>query len=147
MRTANRWLGVILLFLLSLAAFGQTNTGEVAGVVHDPSGAVVPNATITAKNVGTGFNRSVTSSSTGQYQMSALPVGRYEVSVNQSGFQPYKADLQVTVGSHNALDIALQVSGASTVVVASEHCSNRGSTDTQPQSIRPGRSGCQRSAG
>src|SRR5437868_3474974 len=117
MKTVSGYLAVLAFVLsIGLMAFGQTNTGEIAGVVHDPSGAVVPNATVTAKNLGTGLTRSVTSSSTGQYQLTTLPVGQYEVSINQSGFQPYKANLQVTVGSHNALDVGLQLSGGSTVV-------------------------------
>jgi hypothetical protein len=48
--------------------------------------------------------------------LTALPIGRYEVAVNQSGFQPFKRQIQVTVGSRNALDIPLQLGGASTVV-------------------------------
>lgn len=107
---------VALLIALAGFVFAQTNTGEIAGVVHDPSGAVIPNATITATNLGTGLTRTAAASSTGQYQLNALPIGRYEVSVNQSGFQPFKEQIQVTVGSRNALDIPLQVSGASTVV-------------------------------
>src|SRR5690242_18722072 len=45
-----------LALLLALAGFvlAQTNTGEIAGVIHDPSGAVVPNATVTATNLDTG---------------------------------------------------------------------------------------------
>jgi hypothetical protein len=116
MKNATRWvLGVLLLGFATLA-LAQTNTGEIAGVVRDPSGAVVPNATITATNAATGLTRSATSSPSGQYEMNALPIGTYEVTVNQSGFQPFKGQIQVTVGSRNALDIPLQVSGASTVV-------------------------------
>lgn len=105
-----------LLLALTGFVFAQTNTGEIAGVVRDPSGAVVPNATVTATNLGTGLKRSVTSSSGGQYLLSSLPIGQYQVAVTQSGFQPFKQNMEVTVGSHNALDIPLQVSGASTVV-------------------------------
>ena len=74
MKTVSGYLAVLAFVLsIGLMAFGQTNTGEIAGVVHDPSGAVVPNATVTAKNLGTGLTRSVTSSSTGQYQPIGLP--------------------------------------------------------------------------
>jgi outer membrane receptor protein involved in Fe transport len=96
--------------------FAQTNTGEIAGVVRDPSGAVIPNATVTATNLDTGLSRAASSNPSGQYQFTALPLGRYEVSVNQSGFQPFKQQMEVTVGSRNGLDISLQVTGGSTVV-------------------------------
>ncbi|HWC18255.1 MAG TPA: carboxypeptidase regulatory-like domain-containing protein, partial [Terriglobales bacterium] len=110
------FLSVILLLAFASLTFAQTNTGEIAGVVRDPSGAVIPNATITVTNVGTGLTRTAVSSSSGQYDITALPIGRYQVAVNQSGFQSFKEQIQVTVGSHNTLDIPLQVSGASTVV-------------------------------
>jgi len=84
--------------------------------VRDPSGALVPNATVSAKNLDTGLTRAVTSSANGEYHLSALPIGRYEIAVDQQGFQPFKKEIQVTVGSRNALDVALQLSGASTVV-------------------------------
>ena len=116
MRTLSRYLGVLAILLFTAMVLAQTNTGEVAGVLRDPSGAVIPNATITFTNLGTGLTRNVVSSSTGNYQLTALPIGRYEVTVSQSGFQPFKQQIQVTVGSRNALDIPLQVSGASTVV-------------------------------
>ena len=107
---------VALLLVLAGLLFAQTNTGEISGAVRDPSGAVVPNATITVTNLGTGLSRTAVSSSTGQYLITALPIGRYEVAVNQSGFQAFKRQIEVTVGSRNALDIPLQLSGASTVV-------------------------------
>lgn len=108
--------GLFLLLGMTTIVLAQVNTGEISGVVRDPSGAVVPNANVTATNMGTGFSRSASTSGNGQYDITALPVGQYEVSVSQAGFTPFKRQLDVTVGSHNALDVALQVSGASTTV-------------------------------
>jgi hypothetical protein len=110
------YLPLLALVLLSTIAVAQTNTGDIAGVVRDPSGAVVPNATITARSLDTGVTRSVRTGGDGQYQVSSLPIGLYEVSVNQQGFQAFKRQIQVTVGSRNALDVPLQVTTESTTI-------------------------------
>ncbi len=63
--------------------------GTITGTVTDESGALVPNATVTITNVGTGVvARTITTGSTGIYVAEALPVGLYQVSVSASGFQP-----------------------------------------------------------
>ena len=73
--------GVFLLALAGLfgcgAAWGQTN-GSIRGIVNDPSGAVVPGATITAMLTGTDSQRSVTSDKDGAFDIPELAVGTYE---------------------------------------------------------------------
>src|SRR6201996_7966231 len=79
-----------LLFLL-LAAAGsvsaQTFRGTILGTVTDPSGAVVAGAQVTVKNTGTGLQRSTTTSGDGSYSLPELPIGTYDVTVTQAGFQ------------------------------------------------------------
>ena len=64
----------------------QTVTGSVTGIVTDPSGAVVPNARVLVHNVDTGVDSTTTSDTAGQYRVSFLPIGRYQLTINAPGF-------------------------------------------------------------
>ncbi|MGC2619354.1 MAG: carboxypeptidase-like regulatory domain-containing protein, partial [Acidobacteriaceae bacterium] len=74
--------------LLSLTPlFGQVaGTGAISGVVSDPSGAVIPGATVTARNLATGEERHTASSAHGDYNFQLLAPGRYQVMVSKEGF-------------------------------------------------------------
>ena len=79
-------LSVCLIAALSIAAFGQSTSGELVGTIYDPAGAVVPNATVVANNASTGVSVEALSTTTGQYRISNLPVGRYKLEVTATGF-------------------------------------------------------------
>ncbi len=74
--------------LCSVLAFGQA-TGSIVGTVSDPTGAVVPGATVTATDVGTGVSRSTTTNQQGAYSMSAMPPAQYKVTVTAPSFQTF----------------------------------------------------------
>jgi Carboxypeptidase regulatory-like domain/TonB-dependent Receptor Plug Domain len=77
---------VLLIFPLALCA--QTS-GTISGTVTDQSGSVLPGATVTIKNVGTGvIARTVSTSPRGLYVAEALLVGTYQITVTATGFQP-----------------------------------------------------------
>src|SRR5216117_4342736 len=76
-----------LLLIMGKQAMSQLPTGTILGAVKDSSGAVIPGASITAKNVETGLTRTGVSAEDGSYRLSALPVGSYEVKVELPGFQ------------------------------------------------------------
>jgi outer membrane receptor protein involved in Fe transport len=106
--------------LFATAAFAQSEatTGNIEGRVLDPNGAVVPNATVTAKNIATGFERTVTTDSEGNYRIILLPPGTYNVSATASGFARTPiGNIPVTVGGKTPLDIGLAVSGANVDVL------------------------------
>src|SRR3989442_1508655 len=72
------------------AIFGQAvSTIQISGVVQYASGAVVPGATITAKQTETGFSRSAVSDADGTYVMAQLPIGPYQLNVDKPGFKTY----------------------------------------------------------
>lgn len=81
-------LAVICLFTGWLNA--QNVTGAVSGIVTDPSGAVIPNATVIVHNVGTGVDTSVTTNEVGLYSARFLPIGQYQVTVSAAGFTTSK---------------------------------------------------------
>src|SRR5438552_18587882 len=73
---------------LTLAAYGQTSTASVSGVVRDPSGGIVPGVTVIAKHDSTGQTRQAQTGAAGNYTITNLPIGGYTFSANASGFKP-----------------------------------------------------------
>ncbi len=83
----RRLLGPIAVAAIACAAFGQSGaTGTILGTVTDSSGAVVPNATVTITNTGTGVAHRATTSSSGDYSVPDLNPGPYSVSIESPGF-------------------------------------------------------------
>src|SRR5882724_6918774 len=70
---------VAFLLLTTVAAVAQLSTASLNGVVRDPTGAVVPNASVTLRNAGTGVERNTVSNETGTYVFSDVNPGRYSL--------------------------------------------------------------------
>ena len=122
MEIAFRRASAVFTFLLLFAAtmVAQITTGSISGVVTDPSGAVVPGATITATNVATNQDyNGVSGKSDGSFTVSALPYGFYRVKVSASGFTNAAFEnVEVNVGQVSQLSAKLAVgSSAETVEV------------------------------
>ena len=77
---------ILLLAFVSAMAFGQAETGMVAGTAQDPTGAVIPNATVTLTNTGTGATRTAKTGPNGEYTITNLQPGMYSVSVTAPAF-------------------------------------------------------------
>ncbi len=104
------------------ALYAQVDTGSVTGTVTDPSGAAVPNAQVTARNVGTNETRTTKATGNGSYTFPTLPVATYEIQVSATGFQTYSQQVEITVGGHPTLDAKLTLGEGSekiTVTAAS----------------------------
>src|SRR3954471_5769393 len=81
-------IAALVCLLLPLTAVAQSIvSGDVTGVVTDPSGAVVPNATVTIKNDNTGETHTTTANGAGVYRFAFLKPGSYTLTANASGFQ------------------------------------------------------------
>jgi len=101
---------VLCLLLLIPAAFAQTDRGTITGTVSDPTGAMIPNAPIEAKNIETGAAYKVEASATGNYTIANLPAGPYQVAVSASGFKQYvRTGITVLVAQTLRVDIKLEV--------------------------------------
>jgi outer membrane receptor protein involved in Fe transport len=117
---------IILVFVL-LAAFlttaslsAQTFRGTILGTVTDPSGAVLPGAKVTVKNAGTGLERTTETSADGSYSLPELPIGIYNVTVTQAGFQTFVATgVTVDVAVERRVDAAMKTGEVSTKVEVS----------------------------
>ena len=125
-RLSSKWfcVAVVLLALVALErpAVSQLPTATILGVVKDASGAVVPAAGLTARNVETGQTRTTVAAADGSYRFSALPVGNYEVRVEQSGFQTaVRSGLTLSVGQEAVVNFTLEVgAGTQTIAVTAE---------------------------
>jgi len=108
-------LAFVLLAALSLSA--QTFRGTILGTVTDPSGAVVAGAKVTVKNVATGLERTTDTSADGSYALPELPIGTYDVTVVQTGFQTFVAKgVAVDVATERRVDAAMKAGQVSTRV-------------------------------
>jgi hypothetical protein len=111
------WLSLMLVFAAQLA-FAQSS-GSISGTVQDSSGAVIPNATVTARNLATGVSTTSTTNESGFYLMQ-LPAGSYKVEAGSTGFQSLVHD-KITVDALASvpLDMTLSVGSETTQVEVS----------------------------
>src|SRR5271155_184790 len=134
MKTTGR-LGVYLLALLGLfgggAAWGQTN-GSIRGIVNDPSGAIVPGATITVTLNGTDSQRSVTSDKDGAFDIPELSVGTYDLNAEAQGFKSFVVKaVVVSIGHVNFITVTLTVGVKSDTVTVEANAVQVETTSTQ----------------
>src|SRR5215475_9828973 len=103
------WLACLLVMSVP-TALAQLPTAAVSGYVRDSSGAVIPQATVTASNRETGQTRTAPVSADGHYKIGALPVGAYDIKAEAVSFQQeVKTDLVLTVGQEAVLNFSLTV--------------------------------------
>jgi Carboxypeptidase regulatory-like domain/TonB dependent receptor len=110
-----------IVFLFASSAFCQSDRGTITGTVADPAGAAVASAAIQARNVETGAVYDAASTATGNYALSGLPAGTYEVSVSVAGFKKYiRQGLVVQAAQTFRIDIGLEIGNASESVTVTE---------------------------
>jgi len=110
---------IALLFVTALAGYGQAtsvNGGSIQGTITDPSGAVVPNASVTVAGTDTGSVKVVTTDSAGFYSVGPLNPGNYTVSIVKGGFE--KLSVKTVIRTGTATNGSFKVTlGASTETV------------------------------
>ncbi len=115
-------LAVTILIVLSLAVAvnAQTFRGTINGTVTDPSGGVVPNATVKATETATGIDHTTTTTSDGAFAFQDIPLGLYKLTVTATGFPAYTVDkVQVVAGQIYTLNVKLQLQQQTTTVEVS----------------------------
>ena len=100
---------LLLIACFSLPMLAQKITGDIAGDVTDSTGAVVPNVTVTAENVGTGLSRTATTTSTGSFRIPELPIGSYKITASAQGFKTLIQNGSVSAGGVTRADFKLPV--------------------------------------
>lgn len=113
-------ISLVALLLFAISAFAQETTAGLQGTVKDPSGAVVPNATVTVSGTTLIGDKSTKTDSGGYYHIANLPPGTYGIVVKAEGFATTKKDgVVLEVGHLPTLDLSLQVGKTETVVEVS----------------------------
>jgi len=117
-------LGVVLVsvFLSASAAWAQTQTGEIFGRVHDPSGAVLPGATVVLSSPALIQPQTTTAAASGSYRFANLPIGAYTVTFELTGFKRViRTEVRIQAGFNAEVNGRLELSSVEeTVTVTGE---------------------------
>jgi hypothetical protein len=109
----KHFLRLLLFTFISVLAVSQSITsGDISGVVTDPSGAVVPNAKVTAVSDATGETHTANSNGQGVYRFSFLKPGSYTVTATSAGLQAASHKVQVGIGQVATANIGMTLTAA-----------------------------------
>ena len=109
-----------ILAFTGLPAFGQMNTGEIGGIVRDPTGAVIASATVAAVETGTQLKYTTATNASGEYLLAQLPVGKYDLTVSVEGFkQVVQRNVVLHAGDHLRQAFALELGEQSETLTVS----------------------------
>jgi hypothetical protein len=110
-------MSMLLCALLAIPAAPQSLTsGDITGVVTDPTSAVLPNAQVTLKNNDTGATEKQNTNAAGTYRFSLLNPGNYTITATSSGFQTASESVTVAVGQASTANLQLAIAAAGTSV-------------------------------
>src|SRR5215470_13757564 len=102
---------VVLSLLLPATIAAQTHRASVRGTIFDPRQAAIPGASVSITRLETGEVRTTTANGEGEYAISSLPAGSYEIKVESTGFTPYVKSIELLVNQERRLDVELVVPG------------------------------------
>jgi hypothetical protein len=127
------WKRALPASILLTAAIGWASSGgSISGTVRDPSSAVVANAKVKAKELQTGIARQTVTNNRGFYSFPQLAVGRYDISIESPGFNPYqRTQVVIDANSSVVIDAVLQVGGLGEAVTVTENAVRAETSDTQ----------------
>ncbi|HEU4769316.1 MAG TPA: TonB-dependent receptor, partial [Pyrinomonadaceae bacterium] len=111
---------LVLPLLLSLPVLAQTHRASVRGTIYDPNKAVVPGASITITNVDTRESRTTTSGDDGEYGVSSLLPGRYQIEIERTGFIKQSLPIELLVNEIQRYDVTLNPAGPTSHAPAAE---------------------------
>lgn len=111
---------VLLAMGFATVAIAQTDRGSIRGVIQDPTGATVPQASVVARNNATGIQTKVASTGSGLYEIPLLQPGVYTLEVEKEGFKRLvRPQVRVAVSLVTALDLTLEVGAVNQTVTVS----------------------------
>jgi hypothetical protein len=134
-RKLTTWItaGLVLLLLQGMAHAQAVNNAQIRGVIADPSGAVIPGATVVATSASTGSVHSTVSGADGTYVLADLQIGGYTIEVTATGFNKYRqTGIVLEVGQNVQVNISLRLGSATQVVQVS---ADAAMVETQDTSI------------
>ena len=115
-RTILFCISVFLFFSAVSTLPAQSNSGSIVGVVTDPSGAVIPGASVTIRNPVSAYSRTTPTDATGHFRFPNLPFNPYHLTVTREGFAAFAGDVNVDSIIPVNSNIQLKVGAASNTV-------------------------------
>jgi len=130
-------LAILVVLSLAVAVNAQTFRGSINGTVSDPSGALVPNASVKATESATGIDHNTVTTGDGAFAFQDIPLGLYKVTVTATGFPAYSVDkVEVVAGQIYTLQVKLTLQQqAATVEVSAAALVLDTTTQTQTMTI------------
>jgi hypothetical protein len=123
-RSVMMWIAASIFLIMSVPVSAQLPTATLLGVINDSSGAMVPGASVTARNTDTSQTRTTISGSDGSYRFDALPIGHYEVRAEHTGFETeVHTGLTLTVAQAAIVNFTLKVGATAQAVVVTSQAS------------------------
>src|ERR1700733_9528660 len=116
MRRIWKFALVLLLSIGTASSFAQNATTSLRGTVTDPTGAVVPGATVTLLDSATGQRFVATSKASGEYQLAQIPPAKYNISVTASGFGNQSKVAELLVNQPATINFALSMQTNNVIV-------------------------------
>ena len=116
----SRLAALFLVLISSSLVFAQSNTTALSGTVVDPTGAVIPAATVTIVDAAKGTTKSTASGSKGEFEFQQISPGHYTLTVSAAGFSNQQQELELLVASPAVVSVKMSVgAGATTIDVGS----------------------------
>src|SRR5665213_3533363 len=120
---ARGWLRLIVVVLLLLPVtrcYGQFESASVLGYVRDTTFSANPNTTVTLTNVATSIKQTATTDAEGRYEFSSVPIGRYQIATEATGFQRSETPpFTVTTNARQRVDVAAKPGSVNETVTVS----------------------------
>jgi hypothetical protein len=139
MRQISIWHRVVLAAILSVSlscAYAAEVSARIKGTVTDPSGAIIPNVTVTATNRDTGVVTTTTTSSNGDYIFQILPIGTYSISAAAPGFMRFTANgIVLNIDQEYVEPIKLTLGSSTQIVEVQANAVQVNTTDMQLSNV------------
>ncbi len=121
MRRISLFVAATAMILIANVTFAQTTSGDLVGTVKDPTGAIIPNASVTVTNEATGVTVSINSGESGEFRAKNLLPGSYDLVVSSSGFQPYTLHgITVELNKTSTTNVTMSIGANATVEVSAQ---------------------------
>jgi hypothetical protein len=115
---------LIASLVTSSSLFAQTGLATLTGTVTDQTGAVVPNVPVKAVHLDTGTVLSGVTSATGNYTISQMPIGRYQITVEATGFKTFRREgISLAAAQTLRIDVSMEVGATSDSVTVNADAS------------------------
>jgi len=127
--------------IFSVCGWSQTQLGTVSGTITDPTGAVMPDVSVTIVSQGTGLKRSALTDTTGEYRFAGLPIGNYSLRIEKAGFQSQvREGVELSSASEVMINSQLAISDLQQQTTVSANVAAIDSTTSTSAGLLPERS-------